>query len=294
MTSYLESHADAPASTPDCNLPVGEVITADITATLDFGEKIQESACVNNKGVETSIKLISNESSGITITTEPDLTNSIQLMTGRQEYFMPASSTLCLTPNGNLLFAGYEYTPANNPVIIAAPGTTVVPPVNNRPRWTVGSYRYIAGSASGSSAYSTACLECSGSDNMGSLSMGTSGLDAPNGDYSGSTISIAHALKGPGTYTIINDFSNNLADNLSRKTAKLEVFVGTLGLAGGATLYKATSGKIFVSVDQNGKYHFNTINPLQLTKVVTGSGIPDAPGTMSFTMYNAHNHNPNP
>jgi len=150
LISQLETHANAPAQTPDCNLSSGQIVTSDITATLGFGSTVQESSCVDGFGVDSSISLISNNTSGVLINTQPDLTNSIELLTGRKNDFLPASTVICVKPNGNLLFAGYEYTSTTNTAIIEA-GTTVVPPSTGTPTWKVGSYSYSGGTASGSS-----------------------------------------------------------------------------------------------------------------------------------------------
>lgn len=131
LISQLESHANAPAQTPNCGLSAGQFIVADITATLGYGSNSQESSCVDNTGVDSSITLVSNETSGVLINTQPGLIKSIELLTGRKDDFLPASSVICLKPNGSLLFAGHEYTSTKNTTIvdeITDDTTTVVTP----------------------------------------------------------------------------------------------------------------------------------------------------------------------
>jgi len=295
LISQLESHANAPASTPNCNLSAGQVIAADITATLGYGSRSQESSCKNNVGVQSSISLISNDTSGVLINTQPELTNSIELLTGRKDDFTPDSTVMCIKPNGNLLFAGYEYTPAANPAIIENTSTVVTPP-SSTPTWKVGDYSYAGGSASGSSSTTSSCIgdTCPGSDNFAALVLSTSGSDTTNGAYSGAAINLRYTLKGAGIYSLVKDTSDLVSeDGLSGKTAQLSVTVGTLITAGGSTGYKATSGEISVTVDSKGKYYFTISSPIQLTKEVDVlGGVPNAPETTSFSMNNIHNHNP--
>ena len=282
LISNIESHANAPASTPDCELPSSQIIASDITATLNYGSNTQKSSCVNNTGVQSSITLIKNESSGVLINTQPDLANSIELVTGRKDDFLPTSTVICLKPNGNLLFAGYEYTPATNSTIIEAP--TVVPPIvpsSTIPKWSVGSYNYVGGASS--AGYTN-----SSNSDIGSLAV-TTAFDTSNGDYSGSGITITHTLKGAGVYSLNENLSE---DNFSHKRIDMRVTVGT-GIihpnGGGAVLYRATSGTIKVTIDSNGKYHFTTTSPITLSDpLFVGNGIPGSPETFSFTMNNIY------
>jgi len=298
LISEIESHANAPAATPDCPLPTGQFIGADISANLGYGNEADEDKCKNDKGVTTSIHLINNNTSGVTINTEPDLTNSITLLTGRKDDFLPASTVICRTDNNNLLFAGYEYTPGANTSTIGSSSTVIVPS-NNRPSWKLGQYEYTGGSASGSSASRDDTLQ---GINYKILVVSTSGFDNSNGNYSGAAINISHTTQGAGTYTILgqDDFISHFVsgNNPSGKVLQLDVTVGALEIDNGTTRYEATSGNVVATVDSNGQYHFSTLSPIELTKrpVPASSSvlhdIPNSPNTISFTMQNVYNHNP--
>ncbi len=164
---------------------------------------------------------------------------------------------------------------------------------SSSPTWEIGTYKYKAGAASGSSASGSSCLDCSGGvNNFSVLSIGTSGFDKSNGNYSGAGISIGHTLQGPGTY-MIGDTLFMAEDKLSHKRMTLSVVAGTLVVGGGSTGYKAVTGSAEATVDSEGLYHFTIASPIQLEFTVNVlDGIPNAPSSVNFTMKNVHDHNP--
>ncbi len=283
MISEITSFTAGSTQSHGCELPSsgGIVIDSDVTATLAYGASVGEAGCVNSVGANTAVTLARFQSSGSDINTQPDLNGGVQLVTGSRNDFLPDSSTLCLKSNGRLLFAGHEYTGNPNTTVVST-ADVVVP--NSGVTWTVANNNYTAGiSSSGSSSITGSTV-----DDFGVVSVSTTGFESLNGAYSGSALSISHSLQGAGTYSL--GTTSDLIENIASKQMRMNVTVGTLNTSPlAATLYQALSGSVEIIVDNNGKYHLTVNTPITLTKTIdVGTGVPNAPETISFTMNNIH------
>ena len=297
LVSEVSTYANAPAKTPDCPENAGVVFT-DVDADLSFGAGIKYSdadkadlydggafyssntqliTCKNEIASLTDIELQRVQSSGNDTNSIPEMNNTIALVTGSRDDFLPDSTYICITQNGNLLFAGHKYTPGiNNKVedVIDHPLSSL--------SWKVGIYEYHGGGIFGSQVINR--------DNSAELIVNTymyGGSD--NGEYTGSSITINHTLKGAGSYSIGEDSAFLLADNNSHKRMTLEVSVGASGIGGESVEhYKASSGEANVIVDSEGKYHFTITTPITLSKVIRSDSrfppIAGSPETFSFIM----------
>ncbi|MEE9326136.1 MAG: hypothetical protein V3U71_02495 [Cocleimonas sp.] len=286
LISAITSYTGGQLSSLDCTIPSqGIIVDSDVTATLTFGAEKTQSECVNSTGIETTITPTQFLSSGNEATTQPDLNDGVLLVTGSRNDFLPDSTNICLKTNGNLLFAGHEYTKSTNTSIVTATDGVIVS--NGDVTWKLGDNSYNGGT----SVALFSSINNSTVDNFGVLEVTTIGFDRSNGDFSGSGVSIAHSLQGSGSYTI-EENTTDLITSLSNKVITLTVTAGTINSPLAATSYKAISGTVEVTVDNNGKYHFSIVSPITLTKAIdVGTGVPNAPDTFSFTMNNIYDFN---
>ncbi len=286
LISAITSYTAGQLSSLNCTIPSqGIIVDSDVTATLTFGAEKTQSECVNSTGIETAITLTQFLSSGNEATTQPDLNDGVLFVTGSRNDFLPDSTNVCLKANGNLLFAGHEYTKTTNSSIVTATGGAMVS--NGDVTWKLGDNNY----SGGTSAALFSSINNSTLDNFGVLEVTTIGFDRSNGDFSGSVISVAHSLQGSGSYTI-EENTTDLITGLSNRVITLTVTVGTINSPPAATGYIATSGTVNATVDGNGKYHFTITSPITLSKTIdVGLGVPNAPDTFSFTMNNIYDFN---
>ena len=285
LISEISSYTAGITPSPNCILPSGGIlISSDVTATMAYGSTVSNgSGCVNSLGVNTTINLTRFESSGNTATSQPDLNDGVEFVTSSRNDFLPDSSVICRKTNGNLLFAGQEYTGGTNTSIVDTSGGGTVP--NTNVSWKVGNFNYLAG-ADGS-ASGTGSIGNTGIDDFGTLLVTTTGTELLNSGYSGSDISISHTLQGAGTYSI--GTTTDLISNISSKRMTLQVAVGLKITPLAASAYVGSGQSAVATVDANGKYHFTIGSPIQLSKSVdVGTGVPNAPATIGFSMNNIH------
>ena len=133
--------------------------------------------------------------------------------------------------------------------------------------WKMDAFTYVNGGFSASSAASIGAVPVT----VVSISTATlSGGDLSNGAYSGSGLTFSISGSGPGIYNITPSkqaFVEAIEAAPTVKAIVVEVNIGT-GVTSGSSMYTAAAGQISVSVDSAGKYHFDSIAPINTTKTL--------------------------
>ena len=277
LVSAIESFAAGATPAPNCGLPGGEglVIDTDVTASLDFQSDVGLAGCLNDRAVATSVDILTVDTSGNpTATSEPEISDTLNLVTGFTD-ILPSPSNICVLPNNNLLFAGVEYTgDANTSVILPAFDT------DSDVTWSLGDNNYTGGTSnSGESA----------DGNTGVLVVSTSN-DTANGDFSGSAVTFSHTLRGSGVYqlTTTTEVATADPDDSNAKLLSLGASVGT-GSGTFTTSYatQEDDGFVIAVLDDEGRYHFSTDQLIILDRSIdVGGGVPDAPESFVLEMTN--------
>lgn len=152
--------------------------------------------------------------------------------------------------------------------------------------WTMDSYQYQSGgnSSVSSTKFNTRTVT------VAALSTATiSGGDQSNGAYSGSSLTFSLNNAIAGVYTVTSDKA--ALSNEDATLPNLVVVESVLGIArtSGSTSYIGQSGTVRVTIDENGKYHFDTagaVVPMAKQLDVLG-GVAGAPAGMSLVVQDA-------
>lgn len=116
-----------------------------------------------------------------------------------------------------------------------------------------------------------------------------SGGDKSNGAYSGSALTFA--FKGTpagGIYTVVPSRTAFVAADPATSPILVDVTVG-VATTTGSTQYTASAGKVQVTRDTSGTYHFNSVAAMPAAKTVDVlGGVAGAPATMTLTIIDAY------
>lgn len=276
LVSGLESFTAGSIPSPNCVLPggLGILIETDSTATLDFQSDINLGGCINGRGVETNIDVLTVDTSGNeTATTDQLIDDTLNFVTGFIDV-LPDTTNICQLTNNNLMFAGVEYTGDTNPTVII-PTFDITSDV----AWSLDDNNYIGGTSSSSQ---------NADDNLGVLVVSTVD-DMENGDFSGSEVSFTHTLQGSGVYRVTTTAEVAGADP-AEPTAKflsLSASVGTdVGTNSTTYVSEENDGFVIVVVDEGGLYHFSTARARIDRAIEVDGGVPDAPSRIDIGMTN--------
>ncbi len=237
LISKITSYTAGETQSHGCKLPSsgGIVIDSDVTATLDYRGNTTKSGCINGVGIDTAITLTRFQSSGNDHSTQPEMNDGVELVTGNRNEFLPNTSTVCLKSNGRLLFAGHEYSPAK-PVIISSDFD-----------WKVGAESYFVTSRKG-----TGCIDDGGTPLCLAQVVDEEGR---GNESSNATLVLSHYDKGSGTYNIVAGLGDEGLDtngNITRPQPK-EITIVSIVLPD--TISRPISGTIHVTRDGAG-YHY--------------------------------------
>jgi len=267
LISDITSFTAAENPARNCVTPSnGETIFSDATADLSYGIDVSESACLNGRGVDTDIDITSVSSGGSTFTNSNEIDDALNLVTGFRN-ILPNDSTICRTPNGDLIFGGSVYTRGpntNNIDVIDAD-------LNSDVSWQAGNSVYFGGVSSSDTTNTGFGVVVAGTDQ-----------DTANGNFSGSSITITHSLSGSGLYQVRDTFDSTLDNQIV-----FDVIVGTATTS--ATSYNSVNAinNVEVIVDEDGDYHFTLSSPIFLERgIEVNGGVSGAPETIDFTMNN--------
>ena len=277
LSSAIESFGGGASPALNCSLPAGEglVIDTDVTTALNFQSDVDLAGCLNDRAVETSIDILTVDTSGNpTETSEPGISDTLTLVTGFTNV-IPSPTNICLLPNNNLLLGGVEYTGETN--------TTIIDPtfdIGSDVAWSLGDNNYTGGTSSSAESLD---------GNTGVLVVSTAN-DTANGDFSGSAVNFTHTLQGSGVYqlTTVTEVASAGFDESTAKLLSLSASVGT-GVTTGSTSYISTEngGFVIAVLDDEGRYHFSTDQPVTVERSIDVlGGVPNAPDSFELEMTN--------
>lgn len=152
--------------------------------------------------------------------------------------------------------------------------------------WTMDSYQYQSG---GNSAVSSTKVGAR-TITVAALSTATiSGGDQSNGAYSGSSLTFSMNNTAAGVYTVTADKS--VLSDEATAAMNLVVVESVLGIARttGSTSYIGQAGTVRVTIDDAGKYHFDTAGAVvtMAKQLDVAGGVAGAPGGMSLVVQDA-------
>jgi hypothetical protein len=152
--------------------------------------------------------------------------------------------------------------------------------------WTMDSHNYVNGGYSAvSTSSSTGTLVTTAVVSTATLNGG----DNSNGAYSGSALTFA--FKGSpvdGIYTVVPDRASFVAADVATAPILVDVMVG-VAVNTGSTQYTASSGKVYVTRDTSGGYHFSSVAAIPAAKTVDVlGGVAGAPTSMALTIVDAY------
>lgn len=108
------------------------------------------------------------------------------------------------------------------------------------------------------------------------------GVADGNGAYSGSTLRFTFGGTSAGDYNVVPDEAAFIASNPADHPMLVSGLIGQ-ATSTGTSQYTATAGQVRVSVDGAGKYHFQRLSPLTMSKTEnTGGGVADSPLIMAL------------
>ena len=279
LESFIESFTAGATPAQNCILPAeGLLVTTDVVADLDFQFDLDVPGCVNDRGVNTAVNIQTVDTSGNpTATTEQEITDTLNLVTGFTD-ILPASTDMCVLTNGNLSFAGVEYTDTDGNPNIISPDFDLTADVS----WSLGENDFMA--ATSASTESTVT-------NNG-VTVVTSVPNPFNDQFGGSVLSLSHPLNGSGVYQVTT--TAGLVQGLATDPSALLVDVnatvtGTSLEDTSSSRYEAveTAGFVVVIVDDAGVYHFSTEADLLLERTLdVEGGVSGAPDTINLSMSN--------
>lgn len=280
MTTEMSIYSAGSNPAFNCILPATSagLIEAEGSTRLSFGNTSSQSGCVNGEAINTSVNISNIQVGSTNNTTTSDIDGALILLAANVD-ILPTSTEMCLLTNGNLLFAGQEYTPTMSTIIDNGGDLT------SDVTWQVGNNNYFGLSTL--------------SDNLrnqsfDSVSISTTG-DVLNGRFSGSSLSLAFTMNGPGTYTVVSrdearGAQNNTNELASQKVISIRTTVGT-GVLSGTTFYdsSASTGTAVATIDSEGFYHFSTTAPVTISIYdESDGGVAGAPDEIEFTMSNVY------
>jgi len=275
LDSFIESFTAGANPAQNCILPAGGMlITTDVGASLDFQSDVNIAGCLNGRGVVTDVNIQTVDTSGNpTATSEPLISDTLNLVTGFVD-ILPSPTNICNLTNGNLLFAGVEYTGNTNTAII-------LPDIDfqSDTTWSLGDNDYVGGTSSSSMEQTT---------NIGVTVVSSVG-DTSNGAFSGSALSISHTLNGPGVYQLTTTSELVQADpqDSTALLADISITVGTGTTSATNYISSDSSGFIIAAVDEDGVYHFSTETGATLNRSIeVNGGVPNAPEQLDLEMNN--------
>lgn len=152
--------------------------------------------------------------------------------------------------------------------------------------WRMDNLTYVAGS---SSQTLVSPMDPRGGVTVAVGTPSTTRSDEVNGEYSGSVLGLQISGVDAGTYDVVPDLSTYLTK--SAAGARVIVVQADVGISvtTGSVHYVATSGKVQVTKDGKGRFHFSTNAPLPMEKnLEVLGGIDGAPQTMMLSMTNVH------
>jgi hypothetical protein len=116
-----------------------------------------------------------------------------------------------------------------------------------------------------------------------------SGGDNSNGAYSGSALTFAFKGSPPnGIYTVVPDRASFAVADVAMAPILVDVMVG-VAMNTGSSQYTASSGKVYVTRDTSGGYHFSSVAAMPAAKTVDVlGGVAGAPASMALTIVNAY------
>jgi len=277
LTSFIESFTAGAIPAQNCVLPAeGLLITTDVSASLNFQSDVNVAGCMSGRAVETDVNILTVDTSGNpTATSQPDIDDTLNLVTGFTNV-LPSPTDICILENGNLLFAGVEYTGESDNSAVVFPMIDLESPST----WSLGDNDYVLGTSNSSES----------ADGLTEVTVVSTVSDTSNGDFSGSALTLSYTLNGPGVYQVTSteEFSLVDASDPSVQLVDLNATVGT-GVGTNATRYDsvANAGFIVVSVDEDGAYHFSTEQSITLERTIdVDGGVPNAPPLFFLQMNN--------
>lgn len=151
--------------------------------------------------------------------------------------------------------------------------------------WQLENFRYDGGA----SANNSSIITLNETDIELGVLVVTTAEDSGKGAFSGSVVSIIYPIFGGGLYSLTTreEQIQILNENPNAQVAVLECVVGT-ATTEGTTSYLLQGNSIEVSVDSEGKYHFDISSSIQLQKGLdVNGGVDNAPQFADFTLNNA-------
>ena len=295
----------------ECVLPEGGALLETETDTrFEFGKEVTVEGCLNRRGVETTVTVnsavLTSDPDAAVASTPVEVRELLNSVTGFADV-LPEQTTMCLLDNGNLLFAGVEYTRDFNTVSVNAVDLIRSPELEataGSTKWRLDEFFYSNAGIEerGTQEAAAAVTPLSNIDtaNLNILLVTDSDSEILNGDYSSSQVTVTYNAQGPGLYRLLTQgdlleatIPARQQDTLfTDKVLSLSTLVGIS--TPGAARYDAdeTSGLVLVLVDDGGNYRFFTISPLvlNLNDVLVNAGevIDGAPEKALFRMENIY------
>jgi hypothetical protein len=152
--------------------------------------------------------------------------------------------------------------------------------------WTMDSHNYVSGGHSAvSTSSSTGTLVTTAVVSTATLSGGDNSNDA----YSGSALTFAFKGSPPdGLYTVVPDSASFVAADVAMAPILVDVTIG-VAVNTGSSQYAASSGKVYVTRDTSGGYHFSSVAAMAAAKTVDVlGGVAGAPTSMTLTIVDAY------
>lgn len=152
--------------------------------------------------------------------------------------------------------------------------------------WTMDAHTYVNG---GNSAVSTSSASGTLVTTAVISTATTSGGDTSNGAYSGSSLSFV--FKGApldGAYNVVPDRAAFLAADAATSPILVDVNVG-IAVTTGSSVYTASSGRVLVTRDNGGVYHFSTLAAIPTSKTLDVlGGVAGSPASMALKVTDAY------
>ncbi|GMN08798.1 hypothetical protein MTsPCn9_07460 [Croceitalea sp. MTPC9] len=153
--------------------------------------------------------------------------------------------------------------------------------------WNLENFNYQGGA----SATSSTTVTYDETEVEISVLVVTTANDDGKGAFNGSVITVTYPNFGGGLYSLTSREAQaeQLTENPNAQVAVLECIVGTATTDGTTTYLPPLSGSsVEVSIDSDGKYHFDISSAIQLQKgLEVNGGVANAPQIASFTVNNA-------
>ena len=126
-------------------------------------------------------------------------------------------------------------------------------------------------------------------------STAVNGVADGNGAYSGSSLSFTFGGTSAGDFNVVPDAAAFIASNPADHPMLVTSLIGQ-ATSMGTSQYIATNGQIRVSIDGSGKYHFQRISPLTMSKTQnpkpktqnTDGGVAESPLIITLDIKDAY------